>query len=114
MFDWTLYLYGLAVTAVLVSTTWVASTVKRDVSIVDSTWSLMFLAMAFTYTGPAWMNGELTPRALLLLLLVSAWALRLSIYISWRNWGEEPGATGGRPRIAATRQCAASTNPASP
>lgn len=89
MFDWTLYLSGLAVTAVLVLTTWVVSTVKRDVSIVDSTWSLMFLAMAFTYTSPAWLNGELSARALLLLLLVSAWALRLSIYISWRNWGED-------------------------
>jgi steroid 5-alpha reductase family enzyme len=88
MFDWTLYLHGLAVTAVLVLTTWVVSTVKRDVSIIDSTWSLMFLAMAFTYTGPAWLNGELSARAVLLLLLVIAWALRLSIYISWRNWGE--------------------------
>jgi steroid 5-alpha reductase family enzyme len=88
MFDWTLYLYGLAVTVVLVLTTWVVSTVKRDVSIIDSTWSLMFLAMAFTYTSPAWLNGELSARAVLLLLLVSAWAMRLSIYISWRNWGE--------------------------
>ena len=88
MFDWTLYLSGLAVTLVLAFTTWVASTVKRDVSIVDSTWSLMFLAMAFTYASSAWLNGELSSRALLLLLLVSAWALRLSIYISWRNRGE--------------------------
>jgi steroid 5-alpha reductase family enzyme len=88
MFDWTLYLYGLTVTAVLVLATWVVSTVKRDVSIVDSTWSLMFLAMTFTYASPAWLNGELSARAVLLLLLVSAWALRLSIYISWRNWGE--------------------------
>ncbi|MGB7931117.1 MAG: DUF1295 domain-containing protein [Gammaproteobacteria bacterium] len=88
MFDWTLYLYGLAVTAVLMLTTWAASTVKRDVSIVDSTWSLMFLAMAFTYASPAWLNGDLSARAVLLLLLVSAWALRLSIYISWRNRGE--------------------------
>jgi steroid 5-alpha reductase family enzyme len=68
--------------------TWVVSTVKRDVSIVDSTWSLMFLAMTFTYASPAWLNGELSARAVLLLLLVSAWALRLSLYISWRNWGE--------------------------
>ena len=52
MFDWTLYLYGLAVTAVLALTTWVVSTVKRDVSIVDSTWSLMFLAMALHLYRP--------------------------------------------------------------
>ena len=89
MFDWSLYLYGLAVTSVLVLTTWVVSIVKRDVSIVDSIWSLMFLAMAYTYAGPAWLNGEPSARALLLLLLVSAWALRLSIYISWRNRGED-------------------------
>jgi len=89
MFDWSLYFYGLGVTSVLVLTTWAVSTVKRDVSIVDSTWSLMFLVMAFTYAGPAWLSGELKPRAVLLLLLVSVWALRLSLYISWRNWGED-------------------------
>ena len=88
MFDWTLYLYGLGVTLVLLLVTWIVSLLKRDVSIVDSSWSLMFLAMTFAYTVPAWLNGELSARATLLLLLVSAWALRLSIYISWRNWGE--------------------------
>jgi steroid 5-alpha reductase family enzyme len=89
MLDWTLYTTGLAVTSLLVLTTWIVSTVKRDVSIVDSTWSLMFLAMALTYTSPAWLNGAMSPRALLLLLLVSIWALRLSIHISWRNRGED-------------------------
>ena len=88
MLDWTLYLYGLGVTLLLLLATWLVSLVKRDVSIVDSSWSLMFLAMTLAYTGPAWLNGELSARAVLLLLMVSAWALRLSIYISWRNWGE--------------------------
>ncbi|MGB5718937.1 MAG: DUF1295 domain-containing protein, partial [Gammaproteobacteria bacterium] len=88
MLDWTLYLYGLGVTLLLLLATWLVSLVKRDVSIVDSSWSLMFLAMTLAYTGPAWLNGEWSARAVLLLLMVSAWALRLSIYISWRNWGE--------------------------
>ena len=88
MFDATLYLAALPVLLILILPTWIASILKRDVSIVDSTWSLMLLAMAFTYTAPAWMNGELSLRATLLLLMVSAWALRLSIYISWRNHGE--------------------------
>ena len=88
MLDATLYLTALPVLLVLILPTWIASVMKRDVSIVDSTWSLMFMAMAFTYTGPAWMDGELSARATLLLLMVSAWALRLSIYISWRNHGK--------------------------
>jgi len=88
MFDWTLYLNGLAVTLVMLLVTWIISLIRRDVSIVDSSWSLMFLAMALAYTVPAWLTGEPQPRTLLLLLLVGAWALRLSLYISWRNWGE--------------------------
>jgi steroid 5-alpha reductase family enzyme len=87
MFDWTLYLSGLAVTSLLLLLTWIVSVLKRDVSIVDSSWSLLFLAMTLAYSVPAWLQGETAARALLLLLLVSAWALRLSIYISWRNRG---------------------------
>jgi steroid 5-alpha reductase family enzyme len=89
MFDWTLYLAGLAVTSLLLLSTWLVSIIKRDVSIVDSTWSLMLFAMALTYTGPAWLNGGLSARAMLLLLLVGAWALRLAVHISWRNRGGE-------------------------
>ena len=88
MFDWTLYLSGLAVISLLMLLAWIVSLLRRDVSIVDSSWSLMFLAMTVVYTVPVWLHGEHGARALLLLLLVSIWALRLSIYISWRNWGE--------------------------
>ena len=88
MFDATLYLAALPVLLILILPTWIVSILKRDVSIVDSSWSLMFLVMTLAYTAPAWLNAELSARATLLLLMVSAWALRLSIYISWRNWGE--------------------------
>jgi len=88
MFDWTLYLSALTVTLILILPTWILSILKRDVSIVDSTWSLMFLAMVLTYTSPAWLNGEISMRAMLLLVMVTAWSLRLSIYIAWRNRGE--------------------------
>jgi steroid 5-alpha reductase family enzyme len=88
MFDWTLYLYGLAAASLLLLLTWGISIFKRDVSIVDSTWSLMFLAMAVAYTSPAWLAGEMNSRGMLLLVLVSVWAVRLSAYITWRNRGE--------------------------
>ena len=85
MFDLSSYLYGLVVLAVFVIGGWLVSLSKRDVSIVDSLWSIMFMLTAITYylTLPA--TG---PRAVLVLLLVSVWALRLSLYITWRNWGE--------------------------
>ena len=90
MFDWSLYLSGLAFTLVLLSLTWIVSIFKRDVSIVDSMWSLLFLAMTLVYTVPVLPNGMTnTPRAILLLSLVSVWALRLSLHLSWRNWGEK-------------------------
>lgn len=85
MFDTPLYLSGLAVTVLLLLLTWIVSLLKRDVSIVDSTWSLMFLAMACVYVLAA---AQTTPRGLLMMAMVAAWALRLSLYITWRNWGE--------------------------
>jgi len=87
MFDSSLFLWSLLLMLPLPLLAWIASLFKRDVSIVDSIWSLMFLALALAYTGPAWVDGSLEPRAALMLLLVGAWALRLSLYISWRNRG---------------------------
>ena len=41
---------------------------------------------AFVYAATLEATG---PRVELVLVLVSVWALRLSGYITWRNWGEE-------------------------
>lgn len=85
MFDLQLWLSGLQVLAVVALIGWLASLRLNDVSIVDSLWSLMFLAAAVTY---AWgQPGPLGGRALLVLVLVAAWAIRLSAYITWRNRG---------------------------
>jgi steroid 5-alpha reductase family enzyme len=86
--DWTLYFWALTAILPIVFSAWVLSVIRNDVSIVDSIWSLMFLAMTLVYTGSVWLNGEPGVRALLLLVLVSAWALRLSIHITRRNRGE--------------------------
>ena len=77
---------GVAVVAILAIAVagWLASVVKRDVSIVDSLWSLFFLAGAVAYAVVAGTSD----RGLLLLALVTVWALRLSGYLTWRNWGE--------------------------
>ncbi len=65
---------------------WVYSVLRENVSVVDSLWSLFFLlaAMVFAASAPA-----LSDRGVIVLVLVAIWALRLSLYITSRNFGEE-------------------------
>ncbi|MBI1424994.1 MAG: DUF1295 domain-containing protein [Gammaproteobacteria bacterium] len=81
----TTYIYGLAAMLLLAFATWIGSVVRKDVSIVDSIWSLMFLVGAAVYASAAPEYGLRTQVILALLLL---WALRLALYLTWRNWGE--------------------------
>jgi steroid 5-alpha reductase family enzyme len=78
------YLQGLAPIAVAAFLTWLLSVSKQNVSIVDSLWSLLFLFAAIAYALAA---PGLGPRSILVLVLVALWAMRLSIYITRRNWG---------------------------
>ena len=65
---------------------WLVSLAKRDVSIVDTLWPLLFLAAVAVYAMAA--AAHLERRGVLVLLLATIWALRLSTYITWRNHGE--------------------------
>ncbi len=65
---------------------WLLSLRLGNVSIVDSMWSLFFLLIAVSF---AWMQASVEARGILILTLVAIWALRLSGYITWRNWGHE-------------------------
>ncbi len=85
MFDLNAYLWGLAPILTAAVFTWLISAIKRDVSIVDSLWSLLFLLAAVAYALVLPQPGA---RATLVLALVGLWAIRLSAYITWRNWGE--------------------------
>ena len=83
---WQSSFYALAVMLVMAFLTWLYSLYRKDVSIVDSLWSLMFLAAAITY---AISLNNLTERNMLLLVMVTLWALRLSIFLTVRNSGKE-------------------------
>ena len=85
MFDLNLWFIGLAPILALAVATWVVSVVKHDVSIVDSIWSLLILGAGFAY---AFVHGATEPRTLLVLFLATFWALRLSLHIAVRAWGE--------------------------
>jgi steroid 5-alpha reductase family enzyme len=85
MFSLKIYLTGLTAMAAAVVLVWLMSLRKRDVSIVDSAWSLLFVLGAITYALAS--DARWSARQLLVLGLVSVWALRLAGYITWRNWG---------------------------
>ena len=85
MFDQHVYLMGLVTIIGLAVISWLCSVLKRDVSIVDSLWSILFLAATYTYVRT---SDILSPRDSLVLVLVAMWALRLAIYLTARNWGQ--------------------------
>ena len=85
MVDWTAYLVSLAAVAGLAVVAWLYSVVKKNVGVVDSLWSLMILASLVFYVLQAGVEGA---RATLVLILLSIWAVRLSVHITVRNHGE--------------------------
>ena len=83
--DMQTYLFALALILGVGVVAWAVSVAIRNVAFVDSLWSLFFLIAAVTFAAAAW---PLSARGLLVTVLVAVWALRLSIYITARNWGE--------------------------
>ncbi len=75
---------GLALITALGFLTWIASVVQHDVSLVDRTWSIFITGAAAVYFALLPAPGT---RGAWMLALGIAWALRLSIYITARNWG---------------------------
>lgn len=86
IFDLNSWLTALTVLGAFALIGWIISLLRKDVSIVDSMWSLMFFIATATYVLMADPPG---PRTALLTILVAIWAVRLAVYITWRNWGEE-------------------------
>ena len=85
--DTTLGLFAttFAVTAAALLALWVASLVKRDVSIVDVYWGPGFAVIANLSARLA--VGGAPGRRALVALLTTIWGLRLGAYLCWRNWG---------------------------
>lgn len=79
------YVMALLVILAVGIVSWLFSVIKKDVSFVDSLWPLFFLIAAAIFLLGA---QPLSARGFLVFLLVAIWALRLSIYITARNWGE--------------------------
>ena len=85
MIDWSAFIWSGASLLLVAAVFWLISLIRNDVSIVDSLWSLMFLLVTLVYVSLVDDGG---PRANLIVALVALWAIRLSVYITWRNHGQ--------------------------
>lgn len=79
------YLTNLGAAWVFMTMVWLLSLKKRNASIVDSFWGLGFILLAWLTAGH---GAGFVGRRTLLLALISLWGLRLSLHITWRNWGQ--------------------------
>ena len=96
---------GLVVALALLTLVWIGSVVHQDASLVDRFWGLGFVGLALYYwrTAEA-VSGDSGSVRALLLGLVTLWGVRLSGYLTWRNWGH-----GEDYRYQAMRQAAGPT-----
>lgn len=82
--SWELWLSNAVPVAGMMILLWLWSVVRRDVSVVDPWWSVGFMLVAWnSYHGQPSSQAKL-----LLLALVSVWAVRLWSYLLVRNWGK--------------------------
>jgi len=81
-----IYFLDLLVVIGLMVLLWLVSLVLKNSSIVDIFWGTGFVISAWVYF--ALTPDGFLPRKLLIAILTTIWALRLSLYILWRNWGK--------------------------
>lgn len=77
-------LAGLLPPVAIAVAAWLASLPLRDASVADRVWPWLVAAPAAAY---AWLLGAPSARGTSMVLLLLLWAVRLCVYITWRNWG---------------------------
>ena len=64
---------------------WIISVILKNASIVDLFWGFGFVLSS----GYFFMSTEgFSPRKIILMILVFIWGMRLSLYLTWRNYGK--------------------------
>ena len=81
-----IYLNALMPILIVAMFFWGVSLTRKDVSIVDSLWSVFFIVATFVVFLQV---KNPTLRAQIVTLLVLIWGVRLSLYITIRHWGHE-------------------------
>lgn len=97
MIDTALFLLAGLLVLLMMTILWLWSLVLRDSSIVDPFWGTGFVVVAWFYAAFTFQGSP--ARSLLLLVMVSIWGLRLSLYLLARSRGR-----GEDPRYANWRR----------
>ena len=80
-----IYIRAFALIMILMTILWIVSIRMKNVSIVDLFWGFGFVIVTVFY----FLNTDGNSlRKTILLVLVLIWGLRLSIYLTWRNYGK--------------------------
>lgn len=96
-----LLLTNLGTVMVMMIMGWLISLIVKNVTIVDSLWGMGFVVIAWL---TLYCSHSTAVRPWLIAALVTAWGMRLSLYLTWRNWGK-----GEDSRYEAWRNKSAST-----
>jgi steroid 5-alpha reductase family enzyme len=80
-----IYVQALLMIIILMSILWIISIIIKNVSIVDLFWGFGFVITCGFYY---FKTDGFELRKLILLILVTIWGLRLSLYLAWRNSGK--------------------------
>jgi steroid 5-alpha reductase family enzyme len=83
--NWNDYFNGLYVMLGFAAIGWIISVARKNVTIVDSMWSVFFLIGLLLYAHTMASDFSFSSRKGLLLLMVALWSLRLAGYLTWRN-----------------------------
>lgn len=82
---WHVALTALAATVLCSGLVWIVSAVRGNAAIADRIWSILIMMSAFFFVFSL---APIRFQAIAMLLIGSAWALRLSLFITWRSWGQ--------------------------
>ncbi len=81
----TVYINALLIILIMMVILWIISILIRNVSIVDLFWGMGFVITSLYYYIEG--GGDMS-RKILTFILAGVWGLRLSTYITWRNYGK--------------------------
>ena len=76
-----------SVVAIVMGAGWLLSLAKRDASIVDPIWGMLFVLSAWVLYISEVGRPE-SGRSVLMLVMVTIWGVRLSAHLTVRKWGE--------------------------
>jgi len=80
-----IYLQAFLIIMIMMTLLWIISVITKNVSIVDLFWGLGFVIVSCFYSLK---TDGFEIRKIITITLVAIWGLRLSAYLTWRNYGK--------------------------